>query len=233
MLATQTRGPRAAMSVRTAGTSCRTIAFALVPVAGIAWGTLAAAQEAPPRFELTPYAAYRFGGEFEEVDGERTFELREGNAQGLIFNIRAARANTQWEALYAHQQTQVETQASFNGGPLLDIDVDYLHFGGTYQFEGENTRPFVALTAGVSHFEPGLPGFDGETYLSGSIGGGVQLRAQKRLGVRLEARAFASLVDSDGTLFCAGGASVNGCALNVNGTALFQWEAHAGLVFRF
>ncbi len=206
----------------------------LVATAGVACPMLADAQDAAsPRFELTPYAAYRFGGEFEAQSGDQTFELREGNAQGLIFNIRAADVNTQWEALYARQQTRVETQASFSGGPLLDIDVDYLHFGGTYVFDGENTRPFVVLTAGVSHFEPELPGFAGETYFSGSIGGGVQLRAAKRLGVRIEGRAFASLVDSDGGLFCASGGQVNGCAFAIDGKALLQWEAHAGLVFRF
>lgn len=201
-------------------------------VAGLACVAFAGAEEAP-RFELTPYAAYRFGGEFEEQDGDRAFELGEGNAQGLIFNIRAADVNTQWEVLYARQQAEVETQPSFSGGPLLDIDIDYLHFGGTYLFEGVNTRPFVALTAGVSHFEPGLPGYAGETYFSGSIGGGVQVRATKRLGVRLEARAFATLVDSDGSLFCASGDQISGCAFTVNGTALYQFEARAGLVFRF
>jgi hypothetical protein len=141
--------------------------------------------------------------------------------------------STQWEVLYAHQQAEVDTQPSFSGGPLLDIDIDYLHFGGTYLFDGENIRPFIVLTAGVAHFEPAPPGYDGETYFSGSIGGGVQLRANKRVGVRLEARAFASLVDSDGSLFCASGEQINGCALNVEGTALYQFEGRAGLVFRF
>jgi hypothetical protein len=212
--------------------SVAVILGALVPVAVAARATPAAAQESTPRFELTPYAAYRFGGEFDAESGERAFELRERNAQGLIFNVRAADANTQWEALYAHQATEVETQTSFGGG-LLGIDVDYLHFGGTYVFDGDTTRPFVALTAGVAHFEPGLPGLSGETYFSASIGGGVQLRATKRLGVRLEGRAFASLVDSDGSLFCASGGPVAGCALAIEGETLIQWEAHAGLVFRF
>jgi hypothetical protein len=61
----------------------------------------------------------------------------------------------------------------------------------------------------------------------------VQLRATKRLGVRLEGRAFASLVDSDGNLFCASGGQINGCAFTIDGKTLLQWGAHAGLVFRF
>jgi hypothetical protein len=208
-------------------------AIPLVAVGSIACSTFAAAQETPPRYELTPFAGYRFGGVFEAENDDRTFELGEGHAEGLIFNIRAADVNTQWEVFYGHQQTDVETQVSFNGGPLLEIDVDYLQFGGTYLFDGEDTRPFVALTAGVAHFEATRAGFSGETYFAGSFGGGVQLRATRRVGVRLEARAFATLVQSDGSLFCASGGQINGCALSVSGKALFQWEAHAGLVFRF
>jgi hypothetical protein len=231
MEVTRTRGGRGATFAGDAAHSYCTVA--LLAVGGVACPSFAAAQEAPLRYELTPYAAYRFGGEFEEQDGDRTFELREGNAQGLIFNIRAKDVNTQWEALYAHQQTELETQASFSGGPLLDIDVDYLQFGGTYMFDGEDARPFIALTVGVAHFEPTLAGYDGETYFSGSLGGGVQLRANKRIGVRLEARAFMTLVDSEGFLFCGSGGQISGCALTVNGTALYQFEGRAGVVFRF
>jgi hypothetical protein len=197
-----------------------------------AWPSFAPAQE-PSRFELTPYAAFRFGGEFDEETGSRNFDLDEHAARGLIFNVRATAVSGFWEVFYAHQPTALETQPVFAGGPLLDIDVDYLHFGGVYLFDGEAARPFIGLTAGVTHFDPGLPGFNAETYASGSLGGGIQLRANERIGVRLEGRVFASLVDSDGELFCRSGPQTNACALVVDGTALVQWEARAGVVFRF
>ena len=192
-----------------------------------------AAQESVGRFELTPYAAFRFGGEFEERDGSRDFTLEERAAQGLIFNIRAAATDGQWEVLYARQRTKLETQAAFTGAPLLDIDVDYLHFGGTYLFAGASTRPFVAATVGAAHFAPRPPGFGAETYLSGSLGGGVQLRADKRLGVRLEGRVFGTFLDHDGEVFCRSREPADACALIVESAALVQWEARAGIVFRF
>ena len=203
----------------------------------------AAAADAPSvatqaRFELTPYAAYRFGGEFDapSEDGaeSRSFELRESSAQGLILDIRAGAVNTQWEILYAHQRTELETQPSF-GAEQLDVDVDYLQFGGTYLFDdnGPSTVPFIAMTAGITRFAPRPAGIESETYFSGSIGGGVHLRADKRIGVRLEARAFGTLVESDSALFCRTGPEANACALSVEGTALFQWEARAGVVVRF
>ena len=191
-----------------------------------------AAQSPAYRFELTPSAAYRFGGEFDNANGAADFDVRESDAQGLLLDIRAKDVNTQWEALYARQSTEVETQPAF-GGPALDLDVEYWHFGGTYLFDGRDVRPFIALTAGLTRLDPAPSRFDAENYFSASLGGGVHLRAAKRLGVRLEARVFASLIDDDGELFCASGGATNACALVIDGETLFQWEARAGLVFRF
>jgi hypothetical protein len=193
----------------------------------------AAADERPPRFELTPYLAYRIGGEFEQQDGGSHFELDEGNAQGLVFNIAAHDVNTQWQVLYGQQRTSLATQATFDPAARLGLDVEYFHFGGTYLFDGDDTRPFIALTVGVTHFAPTLAGVDSESYFSGAIGGGVQLLQTKRVGVRLEARVFATFVDSDGALFCHSGPQGSACAISIHGTALYQFEASAGVVFRF
>ena len=216
-------------------------------VAAAAAGLVAvptAAQDTAFRFEITPYAAYRIGGEFEpqteseddvNVGEGRDFELREGNANGLILDIGTGAGNTQWEVLYAHQDTELETQPSFVGGPTLDLDVSYFQFGGTYIFEdnSESTAPFIALTAGLTRFEPGLDDVDAENYFSWSLGGGIQLRADRRVGVRLEARVFGSLIDADSALFCVSSPELNACALFVEGESLYQLEARVGVVARF
>ncbi len=207
----------------------------------------AVAQDTPRRqmrYELTPYGAYRFGGELEAADSPddgdttndgRNFELHEGNAYGLLLDIRTNAGNAQWEVLSAHQDTELETDALFGGDRLLDLDEDYIQFGGTYLFDeaSDSTVPFVAMTAGLARFEPDDSSLEAENYFSGSLGGGVQLRADKRVGVRLEARVFGTFVDSDSTLFCRTGPEANFCALSVSGNVLVQFEARAGLVVRF
>ena len=208
-------------------------ALALAP--GLAPAQSTDEREWRPRFELTPYAGYRIGGEFEDAEDGTAFEIHEGQAEGLIFNIHTAAGNTQWELLYAHQSTEVETQPAFAEGALLAIDADYWHFGGTYLFDmpSPGVQPFLAMTAGITRFDPAVSGIEAENYFSGSLGGGVQLRSDRRVGVRLEGRAFGTLVDSEGGLFCYSGPSAAGCALAVDGDALFQWELKAGVVFRF
>jgi len=209
-----------------------TASWAITSLACVCHADLVAAQDNPFRFELAPFAGYRVGGQFEEEGGDGEFELNESSAQGIILNIRAE-PNTQWEVLYARQDTDMDTQSLFVSDPILDLDIEYFHFGGTYLFEGENTRPFVAMTVGLSRFDPQLSDLSAESYFSASIGGGVQLRASKRLGVRIEGRVFTTFVDNDSDLFCRSTSGTNICTIRVEGTTLTQWELRAGLIVRF
>ncbi len=192
----------------------------------------AGAQEESFRYEITPYAAFRMGGSFDEQDGTASFDIKDSAAQGIMLS-GSVRSYTQWEVLYARQATEVDTRGLFVADPVFDLDAEYFHFGGTYLFEGENVRPFIAMTVGVSEFDPGPGGFDSERFFSASIGGGWQLNATKRLGVRVEARAFTTLVESDSDIFCQSGDLGGACLIVVAGNTLTQWEARAGFVFRF
>jgi len=204
----------------------------LMAFASLLHSTPAAAQDTNFKFELAPFAAYRFGGNFEEKDGAGRVELNDSNAQGIMFNIKA-NPNGQYELLYARQSTSADTEGFFIGDPTIDLEVEYFHFGGTYLFDGENTRPFIALTVGVSQFDPQLLDTGSESFFSASLGGGVQLNATKRLGIRVEARAFTTFVEDDSNIFCASSGGAGGCLIQVDAKTLTQWEARVGLVFRF
>jgi hypothetical protein len=194
--------------------------------------TSAFAQDKPLRFELTPFAAYRFGGSFEEQDGNGRVELNDSNAQGIMFSIKENH-NGQYELLYSRQSTDADTTGFLVNDPTFELDVDTLHFGGTYLFDGENTRPFLVVTLGITQFDPGIIDSGSESFFSASIGGGVLLNATKRLGVRLEGRAFTTFVGDDSDIFCASSGGSGTCLIQVDGRTLTQWEARAGLVFRF
>lgn len=204
----------------------------LAAVAWFGWAPPAAAQEQAPKFEITPYAAYRMGGSFDQKDGAGRVDLNDSSAEGILFNM-AANANGQYELIYARQRTDADTSGFFANDPTIDMDVEYLQLGGTYLFDGDNTRPFVALTLGVTQFDPGLSDTNSESFFSASFGGGVQIRARERLGIRLEARVFTTFVDDDSNVFCSSIDGAGACLVQVDATTLSQWEARAGLVFRF
>lgn len=199
------------------------LAFQAAPVA---------AQDETFKFEVTPFAAYRIGGSFDEKDGDGRIEVNDSNAQGIMFNIMA-NPNGQYELLYSRQNTDADTRGFLINDPTIDLDVETFHFGGTYLFDGDKTRPFLAVTLGITQFDPGIIDSGSESFFSASIGGGIQLNATNRLGFRLEARAFTTFVDDDSNIFCASSGGAGGCLIQVNARTLTQWEARAGLVFRF
>ncbi|MGB5491218.1 MAG: hypothetical protein WBM76_10375 [Woeseiaceae bacterium] len=184
------------------------------------------------KFEITPYAAYRMGGSFNQEDGDGRVELNDSRAEGILFNI-AANPNGQYELIYARQNTDADNSGFFTNVPTIDLDVEYFQFGGTYLFDGDSTRPFIALTLGLTQFDPELAGTGSESFFSASFGGGVKLRARERLGIRLEARVFTTFVDEDSNIFCSSIDGAGACLIRVDARTLSQWEARAGLVFRF
>ena len=192
----------------------------------------ASAQSNPGAFELTPFGGYRFGGTFEEKDTDVEVELADDATFGVIFNIRES-ANTQWELIYSHQSTQADTSALSIGGQSLDIDLHTFQGGGTYQGEGNKVRPYLAATVGGTMIDPSLSSFDSEVFWSFSVGGGLNIRPTERLGFRVEARAFGTLLSADSDLFCRSGPAGGLCAITVQGSMLWQIETFAGVVFRF
>lgn len=192
----------------------------------------ASAQEDPFRYELTPYAAFRMGGSFDEENGNVDFDIEDSAAQGIMLSGKV-RSNTQWEVLYARQATEIDTRGLFVTDPIFDLDVEYFHFGGTYLFDGDKIKPFIALTVGISEFDPEPGEFDSERFFSASIGGGWQFNATGRLGIRLEARAFTTFIESNSDIFCQSGNLGGACLIVVAAETLTQLEARAGLVFRF
>ena len=172
------------------------------------------------------------GGSFDEKDGAGRVGLNDSSAEGILFNI-TANPNGQYELMYARQRTDADTSGFFAEDPTIDMDVDYFQFGGVYLFDGDHTRPFIALTLGVTQFDPVVPDSGSENFFSASFGGGVQINARKRLGVRLEARVFATFVDDDSDIFCSSIDGAGACLIRVDARTLTQWEARAGLVFRF
>lgn len=205
------------------------IAAALCCAFALAWPAAQAADN-PGKFELTPFGAYRFGGEFKVTGSDVKLRLDDAPSYGLLMNFRH-QGNTQWEILYSRQQTDARNGAA--DGAALGLDLQVLQGGGTYQGDGDTVRPYLAATLGGTHIKATSGGSGSDTFFSFSLGVGMQIRPNDRLGLRLEARGYGTLTDSSTNLFCQTGPDQNVCAIRVDGTVLWQLETFAGIVLRF
>ena len=182
--------------------------------------------------EITPFAGYRFGGNFDVDGSDLSYEVKDSPSFGIAVNF-PHRQNTQWEVYYSQQSTDAELNGVANADPSVDVDLYVLQLGGIYQWDGDTVRPYLAATLGGTHIRTGSSGSESDTFFSGSIGLGVKILPTSRVGIRLEARALGTFFNDSTDLFCRTGPDANVCAVRVEGDMLTQIETFAGLTFRF
>ena len=168
------------------------------------------------------------GGEFEDPTDDSDRDLDAGTSYGLIVNA-AAEWWRHYEMLYLRQGTKVD------GVEPFDMDVEYLQFGGTVMYpDTENTHviPYIAMTVGEARFSPDQAGLDDETKLAFTLGGGLRVPITDRFSVRLDLRAFATVLDSDSEIFCVSSAGAT-CRIKVKSDVFLQYSANLGLTVGF
>jgi hypothetical protein len=192
---------------------------------------LCAAQpiEAQPldRVEVTAFGGYRLGGDLYEIAAGRPVDTDGAASFGVAVNIPFTR-ESQIEALVTHQQTHITLWgADPTQRPQLLVTVDHYQVGGLTEFSDGRTRPFLTGLLGLTRFEAGG---DHEVRLSASAGGGVKMFPSPRVGLRLDGRVFATLVDADvDALVCGPGV----CVGSIDTWLVWQAEFTAGVVIRF
>jgi len=159
-----------------------------------------------------------------ETSGERA-SVKSGVAFGVAadYDLDSAR---QLQLFYGQQNTSLNPGG---GSPRFDFDVRYLHLGGTYFFDGPIGRgPYAVGGIGATHFSPNMSGLESETKASLNVGFGYLWPLGTAIAVRAEVRAFVTLLNSSGGLFCSGG-----CTLFLSGDSFVQGQAMLGLTGRF
>ena len=186
--------------------------------AGAEWG-----------LEITPYVGYAIGGSFTDNATGADLDVQEGGSYGLVLDLPDT-PETQYELFYGLQRTKVTGGGTFGGETLFDLDIHYLHLGGTYLFTGEKVRPFLSGGLGATHFVPHGSGLDRKTYFSVSLGGGVKIPISGHVGLRFEGRGFMTILPDSTEIFCvsSGGAA---CVVQVQGDVLGQILLMAGITF--
>jgi hypothetical protein len=177
-------------------------------------------------WEFTPFAGFMAGGEFEDPTDNSDRDLDEDSNFGLIVNA-AADYWRHYEMLYTSQSTSVDGAAPF------DMDVEYLQFGGSVSYpDATRVIPYFGLTVGAAKFSPDAAGLDDETKLAASIAGGVRVPITDHIGVRLDLRAFVTVLDTDGDLFCVSSEGLT-CTIRAKSDTLLQYSANLGVTVGF
>lgn len=182
--------------------------------------------ERPTQFELAPFAGYQSSDTFSDEATGTQLKLESKQTLGVIVDVNLS-PDTQLEFLYSQANPSLAPKGG--GTALTDIKVEYLHVGAIYVYSNGHVRPFFGATGGATRFSPDAPGLDSDTNFSLGLVGGVKLFLAKNIGVRLEARAFATQVDSNSAAFCNNGS----CRIFYEGDFIYQYMANAGVIIAF
>jgi hypothetical protein len=106
-----------------------------------------------PRFEVTPWGGYRFGGSFDYDNGEGatgSFDVRDSSSFGVDVGIYRDSLSF-YELLFASQSSRMDTDGATTDE--LELRTEYYHLGGTLLFPQPNNL-VCPMTAGMTRFHP-------------------------------------------------------------------------------
>jgi opacity protein-like surface antigen len=180
-----------------------------------------------PRFEISPFYGYRFGGAVQNPLTGRTYEFRDSEAYGLFLDM-APRPNwpVKFELLWSRQDSSVNLQG-LGGLGRVNLTIDEIQIGGSLERGGRHLREYVSLLAGATYYS--TDGYGSDTRFSFGLGGGVKYFITRNLALRADLRGFCTIVDSGGALISSGG----GTSVAFYGTAMWQGQATVGVTLAF
>lgn len=186
----------------------------------------AAAEARAQSVQVSPFASYAFGGSVRDTFVGDSRSFGSGLAWGGAVNFPISQS-WRFELLYSRQETELE------GGLAVPFGVTVERYLAGFQEEkgedGDRTRWFGTVWGGATRFVPGLDGFDSATKFTAGVGLGAKTYFSKNVGLRLEARGYFTLVESEGGVFCNGGT----CLFAFSGSGLWQGDLTGGLIFAF
>jgi opacity protein-like surface antigen len=206
----------------------------LSPVLNI-WG-----DDAPPRFEITPFGGYRMSGSLALNESSYSrLDFADGGIYGVSAGMRVVTGEELGEGLievmWTHQGSEISAipNSGTTGTPIqsLTLNVDQFHFNGIYYLpDFEKTFPYVLAGVGATRFAP-TGDIQSLTRLSWALGGGVKIPLRRRFALRLEAKWDPAMAQTSGGVFC--NTATGQCYTAASGTLMQQIDFTAGLTIGF
>lgn len=181
-------------------------------------------------FEITAWASYRAGGALGVSLDNADATLDEAGAFGVTLGLWT-RPDSLVELHYSLQSTEADVEDIFGQLGSVDVDVEYVQLGGSFFFlrpaNPSRITGYVAGSLGGTRFSG--DGADAQTFFSGSLGGGADIRLSEHVSLRLDGRFYTTFVGSSGAVACTPGF----CVVSVSGNYFSQFVASTGLAVRF
>ncbi len=177
--------------------------------------------------EVTTFGGYRLGGDFFELLAARPVDLDGAVTLGVALDIPLSNG-FQVEGLFTHESAHLAIPTGLASPPSRwDVTIDHWLGGGLQEVGGGRVRPFLTGLVGLTRY---AAAGDSELRFTAAAGGGVRVFPASHIGLRLDGRVFATIVDADASAYACGAGR---CLLALHTDMVWQAEFTTGIVFSF
>lgn len=204
----------------------------LVFTTGILSLLLSAPLMANSELFVAPFTGYSFAASdldatLSNSEQNASVKIGESGHYGLIMGMKTKDPGDIY-LLYSHQSTEMRAGGNFTPDTVADLNVDYLHVGGSLYFPNGALRPYVTASVGLTQMRPSGE-YSNESRFSMGFGAGVEYQLNKRFSLFADARGYATFVSSDNALFC----DASQCIWNIRADIMWQGQVNAGIKLSF
>jgi opacity protein-like surface antigen len=163
------------------------------------------------------------------VSGSGDFDIKNNPAFGLTLDVEI-RPGTELQVMYLRQDSKVTFRQGAGGvtEDLFDMATSYYHVGAMQGIQRGSLRPYSGATLGATSFDPQGGGGDTEWKFSFGFNAGVKYYINDRIGLKVNGRILASLIDTNAGLWVGWG----GPGVSIGGSAVWQWDLGGGVLIR-
>jgi hypothetical protein len=178
------------------------------------------------KVELSPFVGYETGSTVYTSLGY--LYIGDGMDFGGNLDFKLG-GNRFAEISYSHMMTKLNVDEGNNERFLYDLGVNYYSIGILQETKPlAKISPYGLLTLGWVNYNPQTEDISGENKMHVSLAGGIKIKANDRLGFRIQARLLMPIFYA-GTNFNTG---TGGTSTNISATSVaFQGDFTAALVF--
>ena len=181
-----------------------------------------------PKFEITPFTGYMFGGYMNVYQGQITIDNAQNYGLSFVYTI-PYKHGIQLEVLWLMHKSALNLQEPKDPEvkKLFDVDTHYIQIGGIYGKRTKNIMPFGSISFGTTVFSPNSVRYSDEWQFSMTLGAGLKFYLSKHVGLRIQARALLPFYWGTGNVWCGTG----GCSVGYGSTSIMlQGDFTAGLM---
>ncbi|MCP4292924.1 MAG: outer membrane beta-barrel protein [bacterium] len=194
-------------------------------------------QKSPAPIEFSATFGSMWGGNLSVPYGK--LRTATGPSYGVALDIPLDLV-TALELSYTFQDGAIDYDSRGSKTKLTDMDIHFWQIGVVRGLTQGKVRPFITSGIGATNFSPsaGSVVIDDEEYNISSatkfslmlgLGFKAYFGEAEKIGVRASIKTFPTLYDAGGGLWFGSG----GVSVGVSGSAIWQWEAAAGLTVKF